>query len=451
MPCLSALRRNDWNMKKTVFSIVLVALSFAFVEKIKAAECVVPNPCDEICQMDSFGTYLCEKSLFDSRLFENRLIGKKSKSKIAFYGWMLTGITVNNHGATNEYGPDPSAYGYNNRPNRPGYNDQSGNSYVLMLEQPADWKVNQLWFGARRDLDNHFGWGFQADFFYGTDARYPRNWGDQSFDSSWGSGDYFASFSQLFATVGTKELFIKAGKFAGGFSYEGLAASREYFYSHANICYGRPLTAQGVMVEWHPSEKWVLTGGWMAGIFNSFENPYGDSAFLGKAAYTFTKDLTLSYKIFYNARGERPGGNTGQIDCINTFILTWKINKRWSYMGEIAYADTNVYRGEKITGDAWGINNHFIRTFSDQFSMGFRGEFHHSRNSTFDNANVSGGEGGDLWEFTVAAHYKINPKMTLRPEIRYDYTDYNNGYRPFGGDASKKDQLSGGVSLIVMF
>ena len=438
--------------------LVIIAYVLGFSgEKAKATDCQ-PTPCDTACQTNSLGTYLCEKSVFDSPLFENRLIGKNSRSKISFYGWMLTGITINNHGSTSSYGPGASAYDYNNRRAkdgtiiRNGYNDRSGNTHLLMIEQPTDWKVNQLWLGAKKDLDNHFGWGFQSDFVYGTDLRYARNWGDRSFDNSWGSGDYFTSFSQLYGTVGTKDLFVKAGKFAGGFSHEGLAAPREYFYTHANIAYGRPLTAHGAMVEWHPNKKWILTGGWTAGVFNSFDNPYDDNGFLGKATYRLTKDASLSYRIFYNDKGYRNDDNRSSIDCINTLIFTWNINKHWFYMGEIAYTDGKIFGDNgKIASNAWGINNHLIRTINDKFSVGFRGEYHHSHGSTFDRPAVSGGQGGDLWEFTVAAHYKVNPKTTIRPEIRYDYADYKNGYRPFGGDESKNDQLCGGVSFIVVF
>lgn len=123
-------------------------------------------------------------------------------------------------------------------------------------------------------------------------------------------------------------------------------------------------------------------------------------------------------------------------------------------MGEIAYTDNAT--GGTSTGHAWGVNNHLIRTFTDKFSVGFRGEYHHTYRSTFDpniptyNAGVNR-QGGDLWNFTVAAHYKINPKTTFRPEIRYDYADYNNGLKPFGGNYTKKDQLCGGVSFLVMF
>ena len=457
-------------MKKPILFVVaigLISVAFAVSGKIVVADCELSptpcNPCDNVCQTDSCGKYLTEKSVFESKLFENQFIGKKSKSRISFYGWMLTGITVNNHGSTNAYGNPylggASAYDYNNRRTpdgtliRPGYNDASGNGSILMLEQPADWKLNHLWIGAKRELTDQLDWGFQADFLYGTDTRYTRNWGDRSFDYNWGSGDYYPSMTQLFVTVGKKDLFLKVGKFSGGFAYEGLAAPKEYFYSHANICYGRPFVTNGAMVEWHPSKKWMLTGGWTAGVYNSLENPFEDNGFLGKITYNVTKDISLTYKIFYNDKGYRNPNNTAGLDGLNTLILTWKINKKWFYMGEFAYTDNKTYpeNGPKIGGNAWGLNNHLIRTINEKWSVGFRAEFHHTFNSFFDNVNVSGGEGGDLWNFTIAAHYKINPKTTIRPEIRYDYADYKNGYRPFGGDADKKDQLCGGVSLIVMF
>ena len=454
-------------MKKELIFAATLGLIFLVGNTCRqnaAADCCsVPNPsagsCQtcQTCRTDSLGTYLTEKSVFDSPLFENCLVGKKSESRISFYGWMLTGITVNNHGATNEYGG--SAYDYNNRRDssgavkRGGYLDKSGNSSILMLEQPTDWKLNHLWLGAKRDLTNCFDWGFQADFLYGTDTRYTRNWGDRSFDYDWGSGDYYPSFSQLYATLGTKDLFVKVGKFAGGFAYEGLAAPKEFFYSHANICYGRPFVTEGVMLEWHPNKKWMLTGGWTAGVYNCIDNPFDDNGFLGKVTHNFTDNVSLTYKIFYNDKGYRNPNNIAAIDCLNTLILTWKLNKCWFYMGEIAYTDHNYYSSvtNKTNGDAWGINNHLIRTINKKWSVGFRGEYHYSHNSMFDNANVSGGQGGDLWNFTMAVHYKINPKTTLRPEIRYDYANYRNGYHPFGGDETKDDQLCGGVSFIVTF
>lgn len=447
-------------MKRILAALVAAAVFASLQNMLRAGQAAPCSPaaCDPVCNAScGFSRYLTEKSVFDSKLFDNRLVGKNSRSKIEFYGWMLTGITVNNYGQTNKYDNDGKrpthGYGYNRRPGREGITDQSGNTYVLMLEQPSDWKLNHLWLGAKKELDNRFGVGFRADFTYGTDSRYARNWGDSTLDWNWGSGDYFSAMNQLFVTVGKKDLYLRVGKFAGSFAYEGLAAPTEFFYSHAHIAYGRPFTVQGATVEWKPNAKWSFSGGWTAGVFTSFENPHHDSAFLGKATYHFTKDVALSYRIFYNDKGARPGVNNGVIDCMNILIFTWRLNKHWFYMGEIGYTENNYYDliDAKTTGDAWGINNHLIYTISDRFAVGLRGEFHHSRNSFYDHASVSGGEGGDLWNLTLAFHWKINPKVTFRPEIRYDYADYRNGYRPFGGDESERDQLCGGVSFIVMF
>lgn len=448
-------------MHKQLAVALLIACSIvAFNGKAVVADSVplpcdnvCPAPCDNVCRTNTPGNYLCNTSIFDSPLFENQLIGKKSKSRISCYGWMLTGITVNNHGATTEYqNYRPSRFTYPSSLNRDGtvkrggMVEDSGNSYVLQTEQQTDWKVNQLWFGAKRELTDKFDWGFQADFYYGTDGRYSRNWGDQTFDYYWNSGDYFANFPQLFAMVGTKKLYAKVGKFAGGFGYEGLAAPREFFYSHAMIAFGRPLVTEGVVVEWNPNKKWTVSGGWLAGYFNSiFDNPYDDSAFLGKITYRMTDTATLSYKVFYNDMTR----SYARRNYSQTVIFTWKINPKLAYMSEIAYSDNQ--NTTSVLGDSWGINNHLIYTINDKWSVGTRTEYHYSRRMSFDHPMVThGGYGGDLWEFTLAAHYKINPKTTFRPEIRYDYTDYKNGYRPFGGNENK-DQISGGCSFIVMF
>ncbi|MDR3109414.1 MAG: porin [Planctomycetaceae bacterium] len=387
-----------------------------------ACELFSPSPCDMVC-----GT-------------------KKKKSKIEFYGWILTGITANDSGSGNQYG-DGTPYGYNS-----SLTPKGGNSYVLMLEQPSDWKVNQLWLGAKKDMSETFDWGFRADFNYGTDSRYARNWGDQSFDYDWYKGDYYAAFCQLYGMVGTKKLNVKVGKFAGSFAYEGLAATKEFFYSHANICYGRPLTTTGVVVDSAINDKWSVSAGWTAGVFNSFDNPYGDSALLCKVTYDINKSAALTYKIFHNDKGARTG-NTGGTDTYNTLIFTYHINKKWFYMIEGAIVDSSTYNTSgKVGGDAWGINQHLIYTVNDKLSVGLRGEFHHSHNSMFDMASVTeGGQGGDLIELTLAANYKLTQKITFRPEIRYDHADYNSDYHPFGGDESKDDQVSGGVSFILAF
>jgi hypothetical protein len=182
------------------------------------------------------------------------------------------------------------------------------------------------------------------------------------------------------------------------------------------------------------------------------ENDYGDNAFLGKATYRFNEKAALTYKVFYNDKGYRSAANVAATDDYNTLIFTYKFNKRWSWMIEGAVVDSKTYGSAgKVGGDAWGINQHLIYTVNDKLSVGLRGEFHHSHNSMFDMATVTGGEGGDLYEITLAANYKLTEKIRFRPEVRFDQADYDNGYLPFGGDASRSSQLCGGCSFVVQF
>jgi hypothetical protein len=404
--------------------VLLLLLSVA--ENVTGTDCetVIPVPCNKVCTKKT-----CIKGI----------------EGIEFYGWVLTGITINNHGGTNEYG-NPGPYAYNR-----SITPQSGNSYILMLEQPADWKLNQLWVGAKKELNDHLDWGFRADFNYGTDSRYPRFWGDESFDYKWGSGDYYASFVTLNTSFGTKNFNVKVGKFGGGFSYESLAAPYEFFYSHANIAYGRPMTVSGVMVESKPNDKWTISGAWTAGVFNSFDNSFGDNGFLGKITRRFNKSMSLTYKIFYNDKGGHFRSYDSATDILNTLIFTWQINKSWFYMIEGAVTDGKVYDKIGTTGsDSWGINQHLIYTVNKKLSFGIRLEFLHAHGTVFDSPTVTGGEGGNLFEMTLAANYKINSKTMFRPELRYDYAHYKNAYHPFGKE-TYNHQLSGGISFALTF
>ncbi|GHT18851.1 hypothetical protein FACS1894189_7190 [Planctomycetales bacterium] len=420
-------------LNKTFAAMLAALLSFCVVGNAAESDCLfsVPAPCDQACA--------------------------KKKSKIDVYGWVMTGITVNNHGNKNEYG-GASAYGYNNNPGQGALQDGSGNSSILMLEQPSDWKVNQLWVGAKKDLTEKFGVGFRADFAYGTDMRYSRNWGDQSFDYSWQDGDYYFSAVQLYGLIGTKDLNVQIGKFAGGFAYEGLAAPKEFFYSHANICYGRPLVVEGAMVNWNANKKWTFNVGWTQGVFNTIGSSFDDNAFYGKVTYHISKKADLTYKIFRNDKGIAFRTNKS-IDTFNTLVFTYKLSDKWFYMIEGAIVDTDVNGNH--SGDAWGINQHLIYTVNKKLSVGLRGEFHHSYNSMFDMASVTGGQGGDLYELTLAANYNITDNIRFRPELRFDQADYANGFLPFGGSYQASDagvvsgaassQLSGGCSFVITF
>ena len=387
------------------------------------------------------------------------------QSPYRFTGWMEAGITVNNHGSTNDYTDGVTS------PASRNLTPFSGNSYLMMSEQPSDLKLSQLWFSFSRlmDAQHGFDWGFQGDFVFGTDAKYTQCFGDKTFDSDWGTGDYYSSFAQLYGEVGYRNVKVKAGKFAANMTHEALPAVASFFYSHAYLCYNTPLTVSGAVAEYSVNNCLSLSAGWTAGQMTSFENRFDDNGFLGGVTWKPSTSSSLAYHIYY---GDNNGGNKLGMDALNysrnymsgeevvhTLVYTRQLNKRWFYMAEGFYADNDYdgtlagpTAGDPFSTKAYGINQHLIYTINPCWAFGLRGEWQRAEGTIFDAAPYTGSEGGDLYEVTLGINWRPTgkPNLLIRPELRYDWTDYDNGFKPFA-NATKSTQLSGGCSAVVMF
>ena len=367
-----------------------------------------------------------------------------SKSPFQFYGWMQGGMTLNSHGNRNSYeGGAPASR---------NQGVHSGNSYLFMTEQQSDLKLNQLWLGASKAIDTRcgFDWGFQGDYLFGTDAKYTQNFGDHSFDHDWGTGDYYSSIVQLYGEVGYYNLKFKAGKFAPGMVHEALPAPATFFHSNAYICYNTPLTVNGIVAEYKVNDCLTFSGGWTAGYHSSFDNRFGDNAFLGSVTLKTSRATALRYGIFCNDAHTNPAflRNAGT-ELTQTLIFTYNINRCWFYMIEGLYVN-NDYKEVNDTR-AYGLNQHLIYTINPKWAVGLRGEWHHAKGTIFDIPPFTGGGlGGDLYALTLGANWNICPKVTIRPELRYDWADYSSGWKPFGNN-NKSEQITGGGSVVVMF
>ncbi len=389
------------------------------------------------------------------------LLGQNCAKKcpFQFYGWMEAGITVNNHGSTNEYDTGLTS------PASRNLDPYSGNSYLLMTEQPSDVKLNQLWVGMTKKLDTRcgFDWGFTGDFVFGTDAKYTQSFGDHTFDYNWGTGDYYSSIAQLYAEAGYGNLRFKVGKFAPCMTHEVLPAVASFFYSHAYTCYNTPLTLDGAIAEYQLSDRVTVSGGWTAGYHSSFGGRFNDNGFLGGVTLKTSNATSLRYSVFYtdNEGVDIPAdvmtyGRNYQSgkELIQTLVFTYQINRCWFYMIEGLYTDNDfdgAYQGPgSYTTKSYGINQHLIYTINSKWAVGLRGEWQRAEGTIFDAGPYTGGQGGDLYEITLGANWNVCPKVMIRPELRYDWTDYDNGRMVFAG-GTKSSQLSGGVSTVVKF
>ncbi len=392
----------------------------------------------------------CEKSIF----CDSTPGCKKSSlwDKVSVYGWIEMGIQTNNHGCTNEYTDAP------NGPCSRNLDAFSGNTYLLMTQQQTDFHVNQVWVGVSKKLDTRrgFDWGFQMDTFFGTDGKYGQSFGDHTFDYDWGTGDYNTAIPQLYAEVGYRNLKVRVGKFASTMTHEALPAPATFFYSHAYGCFNTPLTFSGVIAEYKVSDRVSFSGGWTAGYHNSLVNRFDDSGFLGNFTVRPTDKTNISYNIYFGRSNGfdsvADAGNYGRYydtatHVTQTIIFTWNISKKWMYMIEGVWNNNNYEWGPTDwSTNAHGINQHLIYTINKQWAVGARIEWSHAKGTIFDIT----GQGADLYELTFGANWTPTPNFILRPELRYDWCNYYDGFKPFG-NMKHSDQLSGGCAAIFKF
>jgi len=423
-------------MNRVLTAIVFVALPFLTANVAHSQhECkpIFVDPCEPVCQ---------KNSLWD---------------KVSLYGWVQAGISVNNHGDTNRY--------TDAEPNGPCWRNLdafSGNSYLFMSKLPSNFTVYQTWVGAKKDLDTKrgFDWGFQVDTMFGTDANATQAFGDQRFDFDWGTGDYHFSFVQLFGEVGYRNLKFRVGKFGPAMVHEALPAPMTFFHSFSYSCYNTVLTASGATAEYKVSDRLTLSGGWTAGMHNSFSNRFSDNGFVGKVLFAATNNVNFAYNLYL---GESNGHNkvANAIDfgrdydtathAVQTLICTVNLGKRWLYMIEGQWGDNNYKNGvDKTRTNFCGINQHLIYTINKQWAVGLRGEWSYANGTIFDLPHLTGGDGGNLYSLTLGANWTPNAWFILRPEIRYDWTNYANGFKPFGNQ-TQAEQLTAGGSVVVKF
>jgi len=428
--------------------VVLGAAVFFCLCGYGSADELVCSPCEKTSLLTSPHTPV---SIFDG--INRKLV---PKTGIAVYGWLQTGIAINEYGQKNRYdspwvSPVHRQLG--------GY---SGNSHLLIMEQQSDLKLNQLWFGVNRTLDTRkgFDWGFEVDTAYGTDLRYIQCNGDKSFDYNWGQGDYFLSIACLYGDIGYKNLSVRVGKFSTEMSNEIFPATETFFYTKAYAFWNSP-TVSGVKAAYRINDRWTVLGAWTASDGASFENRFDDAGVLFQVRFTPTKSTSLKYSCFL----EHCNGLNRRSDAAERFgrdyltrdasshhvVFQWDINLRWRFEAE-GFTHSRLMRRDinNDTGFSNGYNLNLYYKFNERWSVGTRYEWLKACNTLFDLPYLTGGNGTEINALAFAVSWQPTYRLNFRTELRHDWTDYNNGYRPFNA-GTQSDQLLLGGAMTVKF
>jgi hypothetical protein len=312
---------------------------------------------------------------------------------------------------------------------------------------------------GRRGLDV----GGTVDFTWGSDAymvqsagmenmAHMEKYGWSAGSGRWGQGDYYAAFAQAYSEVEFGRWNVKAGKFYAPFGSSAYKSTDNFFYTWASTAQISPHTGTGAYATYSLNSKWDFYGGWVMPDIELLGYGLGRvdgtrcDLVIGGLNWTPGKKLNVRY-TFAAGETDEKGTNDYTDLFVHTFLVDYKISKRLKNVFEWTLVNiTNVNTGVKTAqAGIYGINNELIYQANSRWAFGLRAGM-----LTWD----AGDSDADIYTVGLGANWTPNKWLTVKPEIRHDWTNGIATGNTFGGSASYQPvahQFSGGMSAIVKF
>ena len=325
-------------------------------------------------------------------------------------------------------------------------------------------QINQAYLYIERAAEGGdccWDWGYRVDGVYGTEAQKMQAFGNplqagaiaagtgsqRGWDNPWDNGVYGWAIPQAYIELARGDWSIKAGHFYTLVGYEVITSPDNFFYTHAYTMFNsEPFTHTGVIATHDTTENldtyWGWTLGWDTG-FDQFDN---GSSWLGGFSYSINDDLSLTYISTAGNLGFR-----GTQAYTHSIVMQAQMTNKLSYVLQSDFV--HIGAGSPGAGavpfgtgnDQIGINQYMFYSLSDCLSIGGRMEWWKTDSISY-------------YEVTGGINYKPHANITLRPELRYDWTpsrvnDLNGqrAYQPFGGNANVFDATTFSMDMIFTF
>ena len=370
------------------------------------------------------------------RLLENRFLNGRN---IEVGGWIAQGITGNSRNPADRF-----------------------NGPVTFNDRAWEYQLNQLWLFAERKTDTRLGdfdVGGRIDVVYGTDHRFTTSHG---LENDWNRSERFygVALPQLYMDVAYRDLKVRMGHYFTTIGYEAVPAPENFFYSHAYTHqYGEPFTHTGILASYELGDRLTFHAGADRG-WDSWESNNEDWAFLGGVDWTSRSRRT-------NVAFALHSGNFDDAGLFNrtiySLVASQRLSGRMRYVIQHDWGLDNYGAGR--ADDRWyGINQYLFYDLTETWTLGARIEWFRDRTGSrvaglgADDGGRTGwggraGFAGDFQQLTLGANWKPSRNLILRPEIRYDWYHGStnvDGLLPYV-DGTRRDQLTGGFDLIVLF
>jgi hypothetical protein len=377
-------------------------------------------------------------------------------NEIKVAGWLAQGFTWN---------PDEPE----NRFNFPTtFNDRSN-----------DYQMNQFYLYAERaakidGCDWDFGW--RVDVLYGTDYYFTTSagWelhddGSQKWNGSDGPRFQFGEarlygvavpqlYGQVFAPVGNG-VDIKIGHFYTPVGYETVTSTGNFFYSHAYTHqYFEPFTHWGVLANTPLNDSVKVGMGAVMG-WDVLDDLEDHVSWLGTVTWTSCdKNTTLFYGILIGEEAGQLGNEDARY--YQSIYLTHKISDKltsvtgtdlvWQNNG--SFDSTGV---EEADAEAYSFYQYLIYDINKCWSAGMRVEVSHDDDNlriltpTALGATVPGE--ATFTSLTLGLNYKAYENVRIRPEVRWDWSDFDEGDIGAFDDFSDNNQFTAAFDVVLTF
>ena len=347
----------------------------------------------------------------------------------------------------------------------------------LFTDRSSKPLLNQVVITAERPIDPSvpkFDVGFKLQGMYGSDARYTHFLGE--FDGVTNRRNQFdvvEAYVQAHLPILTSGgVDVKVGQYVTLEGAEVIDATGNFFYSHSYIFnFGIPFKHTGVMTTTHINKNVDLYLGADSGVNTTFGlggDNNGAPAFHGGLGFRMF-DGALAVLATTHIGPEIPRGTAGvrpnnDLRYLNDVTIIWKINQKLTSTTDLNYIRDD---GFKVSGG--GVAQYFVYNINDVVSAGVRGEVWRDSQGFFvaafpgnrDFVNAEKGRPATIIAYgpttyaAITAGVNFKPPLTgflkgltVRPEIRYDWT-LNNSTPFLAG--TRGNQLTLGIDGIVSF
>lgn len=404
--------------------------------------------------------YLATSSLLAATMLNNAFASEGAAESLyeevkdygfTFGGWANAGVTYNSTDPQSNYNGPVT------------FNDRSG-----------EFQLNQLNGFIERAANtegSNWDWGVRFDVMFGTDAVFTQAYGGNY--GNWDFGllnDKFyniavpQAYAQIYAPFGNG-INIKVGHFYTPIGYEVVTAPDNFFYSHAyTMQYGEPFTHTGILADYGIDKNWsvlggVVTGSHFGGWDGNFQDGLGNWSGIGGVTWTSNDEATsLNISGTYGATSETNSAGWGMY----SIVLKHDITERAHAVVQHDHGFAGNAANNGTTDAEWyGINTHFYYDIFDDLSAGIRAEWFRDHNgvrvlSPTRTLNCAGPNnaciGGSYYEVTAGVNWKPRTWLTLRPNIRYDWSDGIDAFDVDSNGIGQKDgQFLFSTDVIVTF